>query len=112
MDSVKIIYNIEKLKNNKDKFLLGDTGYLQLDEFNKIRRHLIIVEFKNGKTKKFPFKKMLEKKHIKFLRIFFQKIMSIVSQVIVGLMVTIIVKSHVCQNVSYLLKIKLKCNKL
>ena len=55
MDSVKIIYNIEKLKNNKDKFLLGDTGYLQLDEFNKIRRHLIIVEFKNGKAKKVPF---------------------------------------------------------
>ncbi len=55
MDSVKILYNIEKLKNNKDKFLFGDTGYLQLDEFNKIRRHLIIVEFKNGKAKKVPF---------------------------------------------------------
>ena len=55
MDSVKILYNIEKLKNNKDKFLFGDTGYLQLDEFNRIRRHLIIVEFKNGKAKKVPF---------------------------------------------------------
>ncbi len=55
MDSIKILYNIEKLKNNRGKFLFGDTGYLQLDEFNKIRRHLIIVEFKNGKAKKVPF---------------------------------------------------------
>ena len=55
MDSIKIIYNINQLKNHKNKFLLGDTGYLQLDEFNKVRRHLIIVKFKNGKAKKILF---------------------------------------------------------
>ena len=55
MDSIKIIYNIEQLKNNKNKFLLGDTGYLQLDEFNKIRRNLVIVKFKNGVAKNIPF---------------------------------------------------------
>tara|TARA_S200000501_G_scaffold371326_1_gene414203 strand:- start:3349 stop:4626 length:1278 start_codon:yes stop_codon:yes gene_type:complete len=55
MDSIKIIYNINQLKNHKNKFLLGDTGYLQLDEFNKVRRDLIIVKFKNGKAKKILF---------------------------------------------------------
>ena len=55
MDSVKILYNINQLKNNKNKFLLGDTGYLQLDEFNKIRRNLVIVKFKNGIAKNIPF---------------------------------------------------------
>tara|TARA_A100001011_G_scaffold398226_1_gene501868 strand:+ start:8481 stop:9758 length:1278 start_codon:yes stop_codon:yes gene_type:complete len=55
MDSIKIIYNITQLKKHKNKFLLGDTGYLQLDEFNKVRRDLIIVKFKNGKAKKILF---------------------------------------------------------
>ena len=55
MDSIKIIYNINQLKNHKNKFLLGDTGYLQLDEFNKVRRDLIVVKFKNGKAKKILF---------------------------------------------------------
>ena len=55
MDSIKIIYNIEQLKNNRNKFLSGDTGYLQLDEFNKIRRNLIIVKFKRGIAKNIPF---------------------------------------------------------
>jgi len=55
MDAIKIIYNINKLKDNKNKFMLGDTGYLQLDEFNKVRRHLVIVKFKNGKAKQIPF---------------------------------------------------------
>ena len=55
MDSIKIIYNINQLKNHKNKFLLGDTGYLQLDEFNKVRRYLIIVKFKKGKAKKILF---------------------------------------------------------
>tara|TARA_Y200000002_G_scaffold323687_1_gene284989 strand:- start:200 stop:1384 length:1185 start_codon:yes stop_codon:yes gene_type:complete len=55
MDAIKIIYNIRNLENNKNKFLLGDTGYLKLDEFNRIRRHLIIARFKNGKAKKIPF---------------------------------------------------------
>lgn len=55
MDSIKVIRNIDKLELNKNKFLPGDTGYLQLDEFNKIRRDLVIVKFKNGKAKKIPF---------------------------------------------------------
>ena len=55
MDAVKIIYNIHNLENNKKRFLLGDTGYLKLDEFNRIRRHLIIVRFKNGQARKIPF---------------------------------------------------------
>ena len=55
MDAVKIIYNIRNLENNKKKFLLGDTGYLKLDEFNRIRRHLTIVKFKNGQARKIPF---------------------------------------------------------
>ena len=55
MDSIKIIYNIDQLKKNKTKFLLGDTGYLRLDEFNKIRRNLVIVKFKNGVAKNIPF---------------------------------------------------------
>ena len=55
MDAAKIIYNIRNLENNKKKFLLGDTGYLKLDEFNRIRRHLTIVKFKNGQARKIPF---------------------------------------------------------
>ena len=55
MDSIKIIYNINKLENHRNKYLLGDTGYLQLNEFNKIRRHLTIIKFKNGRAKKIPF---------------------------------------------------------
>mgnify|MGYP000686918482 CR=1 FL=1 len=55
MDSIKIIYNINKLENHRNKYLLGDTGYLQLNEFNRIRRHLTIIKFKNGKAKKIPF---------------------------------------------------------
>lgn len=55
MDSIKIIRNIDDLKLFKNKFLPGNTGYLQLDEFNKIRRDLIIVKFKNGIAKKVPF---------------------------------------------------------
>jgi len=55
MDSIKIIHNIKNLKLNKNKYLSGNTGYLQLDDFNKIRRDLIIVKFKNGKAKEIPF---------------------------------------------------------
>ena len=55
MDSIKIIYNIYELELYKDKYLPGDTGYLKLDEFNKIRRNLIIVKFKNGKAIKTRF---------------------------------------------------------
>jgi len=55
MDSIKVIHNIDKLELSKNKYLPGDTGYLQLDEFNKIRRDLIIVKFKNGKARKIPF---------------------------------------------------------
>ena len=55
MDSIKIIYNINTLKLNKHKYLLGNTGFLRLDEFNKIRRNLTIVKFKNGKAKEIPF---------------------------------------------------------
>ena len=55
MDSIKIIYNINTLKLNKHKYLLGNTGLLRLDEFNKIRRNLTIVKFKNGKAKEIPF---------------------------------------------------------
>ena len=55
MDSVKILYNINSLKINKKKYLVANTGYLQLDEFNKIRRSLIIVKFRNGKAKEVPF---------------------------------------------------------
>jgi len=55
MDSVKIIHNIKNLELNKNKYLSGNTGYLQLDDFNKIRRDLIIVKFKNGKARKIPF---------------------------------------------------------
>ena len=55
MDSIKIVYNINKLEDHRNKYLLGDTGYLQLNEFNKIRRHLTIIKFKNGRAKKIPF---------------------------------------------------------
>jgi len=55
MDSIKIIHNIKNLELNKNKYLSGNTGYLQLDDFNKIRRDLIIVKFKNGKAKEIPF---------------------------------------------------------
>jgi len=55
MDSIKILINLNQLKNNKNKFLSGDTGYLQLDEFNKIRRNLVIIKFKNGIAKNIPF---------------------------------------------------------
>ena len=55
MDSIKIIYNINTLESNKHKYLLGNTGFLRLDEFNKIRRNLTIVKFKNGKAKEIPF---------------------------------------------------------
>ena len=39
----------------KNKYLSGSSGYLQLDEFNKIRRDLIIIKFKNGIAKKVSF---------------------------------------------------------
>lgn len=55
MDSLKIIRNISDLKLFKNKYLPGNTGYLQLDEFNKVRRNLIIIKFKNGVAKKIPF---------------------------------------------------------
>ena len=55
MDSLKIIRNISDLKLFKNKYLPGNTGYLQLDEFNKVRRSLIIIKFKNGVAKKIPF---------------------------------------------------------
>ena len=55
MDSLKIIRNISDLKLFKNKYLPGNTGYLQLDEFNKVRRDLIIIKFKNGIAKKIPF---------------------------------------------------------
>ena len=105
MDSIKIIRNIDKLELNKNKFLPGDTGYLQLDEFNKIRRDFVIVKFKNGKAKKFLFKKMLDKKHIKYFKKYYLKNLYLVSQVIVGHMVMIIAKFMFCQNVFYLQRI-------
>ena len=55
MDSVKIIYNIEKLKTLTNKYLDGNTGYLQLDDFNKLRRNLKIVRFKNGVAREISF---------------------------------------------------------
>ncbi|MBT3519707.1 MAG: penicillin-binding protein activator [Gammaproteobacteria bacterium] len=55
MDSIKIIRNINDLKLFKNKYLSGSSGYLQLDEFNKIRRDLIIIKFKNGIAKKVSF---------------------------------------------------------
>ena len=55
MDSIKILSNIDNLSLNKNKYLPGDTGYLKIDEFNRIRRDPIIVQFKNGKAKKIPF---------------------------------------------------------
>ena len=55
MDSIKILSNIDNLSLNKNKYLHGDTGYLKIDEFNRIRRDPIIVQFKNGKAKKIPF---------------------------------------------------------
>ena len=55
MDSIKILYNIDNLSLNKNKYLPGDTGYLKIDEFNRVRRDPIIVQFKNGKAKKIPF---------------------------------------------------------
>ena len=55
LDSIKIIRNINDLKLFKNKYLSGSSGYLQLDEFNKIRRDLIIIKFKNGIAKKVSF---------------------------------------------------------
>ena len=55
MDSIKIIYNLEKLKTLKNKYLDGNTGYLQLDDFNKLRRNLKIVRFKNGIAREISF---------------------------------------------------------
>ena len=55
MDSMKIIYNLEKLKTLKNKYLDGNTGYLQLDDFNKLRRNLKIVRFKNGIAREISF---------------------------------------------------------
>ena len=55
MDSIKIIYNINKLENHRNKYLLGDTGYLQLNEFNKIRS-----EWNKSKTKISKNEKFLE----------------------------------------------------
>jgi len=55
MDSIKILYNIDNLKNQPDRYLLGNSGYLRLNKYNKIRRDLIIVQFKNGIAKEIPF---------------------------------------------------------
>ena len=55
MDSIKVIHNIERMQQDKNKYLEGNTGYLQLDDFNKIRRDLKIIKFKNGVTREIPF---------------------------------------------------------
>ena len=55
MDSIKILSNIDSLILNKNKYLPGDTGHLKVDEFNRIRRDPIVVQFKNGKARKIPF---------------------------------------------------------
>tara|TARA_Y100001980_G_scaffold9164_1_gene2404 strand:- start:1131 stop:2414 length:1284 start_codon:yes stop_codon:yes gene_type:complete len=55
MDSIKVIHNIERMQQDKNKYLEGNTGYLQLDDFNKIRRDLKIIKFKNGETREIPF---------------------------------------------------------
>ena len=55
MDSIKIIHNIERMQIDKNKYLEGNTGYLQLDDFNKIRRDLKVIKFKNGLAREIPF---------------------------------------------------------
>ena len=55
MDSIKIIYNLEKLKTLKNKYLNGNTGFLKLDDFNKLRRDLKIIKFKNGIAREISF---------------------------------------------------------
>ena len=55
MDSIKIIHNIERMQIDKNKYLNGNTGYLQLDDFNKIRRDLKVIKFKNGLAREIPF---------------------------------------------------------
>ena len=55
MDSIKILYNIDNLKTQPDRYLLGNSGYLQLNKYNKIRRDPIIVQFKNGVAREIPF---------------------------------------------------------
>ena len=55
MDSIKILYNIDNLKTQPDKYLLGNTGSLQLNKYNKIRRDPIIAQFKNGIAIEIPF---------------------------------------------------------
>ena len=55
MDSIKILYNIDNLKTQPDRYLLGNSGYLQLNKYNKIRRDPIIAQFKNGVAREIPF---------------------------------------------------------
>ena len=43
------------IKTLKNKYLDGNTGYLQLDDFNKLRRNLKIVRFKNGIAREISF---------------------------------------------------------
>ncbi len=55
IDSVKVIHNIERMQLDKSKYLDGNTGYLRLDDFNKIRRNLRIIKFRNGEAREIPF---------------------------------------------------------
>ena len=53
IDVIKVFPYLAKLKDEKNKHIKLNTGYLSIDEFNKIRRNPIYVKFKNGLAKEY-----------------------------------------------------------
>ena len=49
IDAYHLIYNLEYLENKDYAFYAGQTGNIQLDNYNRITRKLLWAKFKNGK---------------------------------------------------------------
>ena len=50
IDAYHLIYNLDYLENKEYAFYAGQTGNIQLDDFNRITRKLLWAKFKNGKA--------------------------------------------------------------
>ncbi len=49
VDAYHLIYNLDYLQDKDYAFYAGQTGNIQLDDFNRITRKLLWAQFKNGK---------------------------------------------------------------
>ncbi len=49
VDAYHLIYNLDYLENKEYAFYAGQTGNIQLDDYNRITRKLLWAKFKNGK---------------------------------------------------------------